>query len=172
MAIFALKQVFDKRSKFMTIGFIVISVLSTIMILSGVFQVTKTPGLPVYRPGEEVKAFIFLEEIAQSGDVVVASYKTSNALPAWAPIRVIAGHGPESVRLDEFSGLIEDYYDGRMALEDEKNFFNQYSVDYVFWGPIEQQMGENDLFGNETLEAIYQEGPYIIFQVNRAEEPK
>jgi uncharacterized membrane protein len=100
----------------------------------------------------------------------MASYKTSNALPAWAPLTVIAGHGPETIRLEEFSDFINAYYSGTLPLQKEEELVERYSVDYLFWGPLEQQLGELDPYQRENLESIYHQDSYSIFRFLQAEE--
>ena len=66
------------------------------VVLAMLLQAALQPRPPVFLPRGETTAFQALAAQATSGDGVLAAYATGNALPAWAPVRVIAGLGPES----------------------------------------------------------------------------
>ena len=76
-----------------------VSLVGMLILVAGGLQAAWQPAEPVFRPAAEVQAFLFLAAEAEVNDVVLTSYTTGNALPAWAPVQVVIGHGPESVDL-------------------------------------------------------------------------
>ncbi len=80
---------------------------STLLLLSGGLMAAATPRQPIFYPVDEVTLFQTLSDQAQPGDVVLTAFPTGNGLPAWAPLRVVIGHGPESVNLASLQPQVE-----------------------------------------------------------------
>lgn len=78
-----------------------LGILPALALLVASINGLSSPNVPLYRPNYEVNAYLFLDDFLHKGDVVVATYDRSNALPAWAPAQTVIGHGPESVNLPE-----------------------------------------------------------------------
>ncbi|MCL5428668.1 MAG: hypothetical protein M1347_02540 [Chloroflexi bacterium] len=138
---------------------------STLILLLGSLQVAQQVEPPVFRPSAEVKAFEELRQIATKGEVVLASYETGNALPAWVPLRLLAGHGPESVDLESLLPKIQAVYQGRTPDDTRFEFLQNYGVAYVFWGPSEKRFGSWMPAGENYLELIVDVGEYEIYRV-------
>lgn len=138
---------------------------STLILFLGSLQAAQNILPPVFRPSAEVRAFEELRQIAASGDVVLASYETGNALPAWAPLHVVVGHGPESVDLENLLPRIQAIYQGRTADDTRLEFFLKYGVDYVFWGPNEERFGSWVPANVDYLELVVDVGEYEIYKV-------
>ena len=142
---------------------------STLILLLGSWQAAQNVELPVFRSDTETHAFVELGLIAQPGDVVLGSYQTSNALPAWAPLRVVAGHGPESVDLEHLLPKIQSVYQGRTSEDTRLEFLQKYGVKYIFWGPIESSLGSWEPTGEPYLDLVVNLGEYRIYRVSEEE---
>jgi hypothetical protein len=143
-----------------------VSLFTSLIILVGAIQVVSVPTLPVFRAVEEVDAFEFLNENALPGSIVLASYETSNAMPAWSAVSVLIGHGPESINLNEIQPLINSLFMGELTEEEILGLIDRFSIDYIFWGPNERNgngfnPGELGIF-----HLIYKQGGYQIFKVS------
>jgi uncharacterized membrane protein len=101
--------------------------------------------------------------------VVLAGYDTGNALPAWAPVRVVIGHGPESVNLAELRPEVEAFYAGATPRAARMRLLREYKVGYVFWGPEERALGDWDPGAVDYLEPVYDQDGYGIWKVGRVE---
>jgi len=152
-----------KTVTYMILG---MSLFTSLIILVGAIQVVTSPGLPVFRPAEEVDAFNFIDEIASPGSIVLASYNISNALPAWAPVHVLIGHGPESINLKETQTLIDSLFMGDMSYEEVLSFLDKFSVDYLFWGPNEHTDSAFHPEQVRELDLIYDQNGYQIYKVS------
>jgi len=86
---------------------LITSLFSSLILLSGGIYSVWGQNIPIYRKASEVDAFNFLAETALPNEVVLADFNVSNALPAWAPVKVIIGHGPESIHLSELKELVD-----------------------------------------------------------------
>ena len=139
---------------------------TTLMIFLGSIRAAQNVELPLFRPEAEIRAFEELGAVADRGEVVLASYTTSNALPAWAPLRVIAGHGPESVNLEALLPKIQSVYQGRTTEDSRLEFLQKYGVSYVFWGPNEKRLGSWQAADEPYLELVVDRGQYQIYKVS------
>jgi len=138
---------------------------TTIMLITGGLLATWHPSLPVFRLKDEIQAFAYLRQSASPGDVILASFDTSNALPAWAPLRVVIGHGPESVGLTNLRPQVEAVYSSGWSADKRKHFLNDYDVRYVIWGPLERKLGEWDPATASFLKKAFEVGEFQIFEV-------
>ncbi|HEX6305491.1 MAG TPA: hypothetical protein VFZ76_14950 [Anaerolineales bacterium] len=141
---------------------------STILLYVGGLQAVKEPAWPVYRPAEEVEAFEYLAKSAPTDAIVLASYESGNPLPAWAPVRVIVGHGPESIRLEELSPQVEGFYSASGSDADRLDLLERFSAGYVLWGPHEKSLGAWNPARSNYLDLVYEHGNYSIFEFSGA----
>jgi hypothetical protein len=138
---------------------------STLMLFAGGLLAGVHPAVPVFRPEEEIAVFRYIENHASVGDVVLASYESGNALPAWASVRVIIGHGPESVRLTELQPMIKDFFQKNTTDSQRLKFLQNFNVRYVFWGPDERRLGAWDPHQMGDLMVVFSKGDYSLFEV-------
>jgi hypothetical protein len=136
--------------------------IGTVILLAGGLQAARVQEKPVFRPAAEVAAFEFLAEYTEVGDVVLASYETGNALPAWAAVRVVVGHGPESVNLAVLLPQVNALLAGTMGDAERATFLEQHQVKYLFWGPAERALGDWE----PGYTKIYNEDGYSIFVID------
>jgi hypothetical protein len=147
-----------------------LSVIPSLILIAGGSMEAARPGEPIFQPAERVFTFDFLREYATPSDVILAGYSTSNALPAWAPMRVVAGHGPESVGLKTLQPRIEQFYRSEMKDEESVEFLRKMQVKFVFWGPEEVKLSGESSNGwhpddADYLEHVYTQGDYQIYKV-------
>ncbi len=142
------------------ISFNGLSVISSIMLMFGSMQVANYPAAPAFIPRDQVEAYQWLEGNAQRGTIVLANYRVSNALPAWAPLRVIIGHGPESVGMAELEPQVQGYYSGDLHKKDREHWLRESMIGYVIFTqlersqttwPIDQEAYLTRVYGNETV---------------------
>ena len=142
------------------------ALISSALLLIGGLQAVARPELPMFRPDGEVRAFKELERISPPNSIVLASYSTGNALPAWVSVRVLVGHGPESANLEELLPVVTAFfYEGWDALPRD-TFFDEHQVDYNFYGPSERALGGGDPDSSSALILRYDENGYLIYEVS------
>lgn len=146
---------------FLIAGF---SVISSIFVISFGFLAILRPGLPVYRRSEEVEAFEYLAAKSKPGDVVLSSYQTGNALPAWANVRVVIGHGPESANLEMLRDIVRRFYSLAGNDQEKLNFIRVNNIKFIFYGPEERSLGGWNPSDQSYLHSVYSSTNYEIFQ--------
>jgi hypothetical protein len=143
--------------------FLSTGVLGSVMLLVGSLGVTTQPVFPIFRPAGEVEMFNFLAKTAALDDVVLASFNTSNALPAWAPVRTVTGHGPESVNLSQLTPRIARFYSGDKV--EQTALAAEFHIRFVIYGPAEKALGAWDPAGQVQFELVYDQNGYQVFEM-------
>jgi hypothetical protein len=150
----------------LAVGVVLLGLLPTnVVLVAGNSIALRGRPSPVFRDFLEIAALDWLNSRVEPSDVVLASYRTGNYLPARVGARVFVGHGPESVRAQQKKVLVACFFDG--AAEDawRQRLLAEYGVDYVFWGPEERQLGGFDPVVAGYLEPIYDRGGYLVLEV-------
>lgn len=138
---------------------------STIMLLLGAYLAAARPAEPAFRLAAEAQAFEFLAEVMEPGEVVLSAYETGNALPAFAPARVVIGHGPESAGLEELRPEVRGFYQQETVDAMRVGMLQEWRVRYVFWGPNERSLGDWQPGQAGFLRLIYQDKGYEIYEL-------
>ncbi|MCC6146503.1 MAG: hypothetical protein IT308_02930 [Anaerolineaceae bacterium] len=147
-------------------GGLVLTFISSTLILAGGVMASLLTTPPVFQPTPQVKAFLFLASKAEERSVVLSSYESGNAIPAWAPVQVVIGHGPETVYLEKIKPLVSSFYSMEMkGVADRKRFLEEYGVRFVLYGPNERALGDWDpSIDLGILNKIYDQDGYQAFQ--------
>ena len=142
--------------------FVLLLPSTLILLATGLFAArTKIP--PVFLSRNEVEVYNYLGSQAHPGDVVLASYDTGNNIPAWVPVRVVVGHGPESVHLSETLPIVESFYSKETNDTQRIFLLEKYHVKYVIWGDSERQYGQWDPQKASFLQLLRVFGGTAIF---------
>ena len=132
--------------------------LSTIFFVASTFFGVLQVGAPMYTPNEEKTVYNIIAQNSNINDVVLAPYRNSNEIPAWAPVRVVLGHGPESVEANQLKEEIAKIYNLYATEADWQKFVTDHHVNYILWPA---STGEMPYSGNW----IYSNSAFSIFRV-------
>jgi hypothetical protein len=146
------------------LGVLSLSMVSSALLLVGVTQVALRGLPPVFRGSEQVAGFEWLAENAGPGAVVLSSFETGNALPAWSPSFVLIGHGPESAGLAVLEPRIRAFFASSGSGPENDGLLREFDVCFVFVGPAERAMGFNEAKASSTLAEVYRHGEITIFR--------
>ncbi|NWG17858.1 MAG: hypothetical protein HXY41_14615 [Chloroflexi bacterium] len=129
--------------------------LSTVLLLAINLRVNVGPFLSRDYAG----ALLWLQDHAQSDDVILASEEVSVWVPAWAAARVVYGHPFET--LDAATKRLEvlDWFSGQAA--DCEVLLEKYNVRYVIFGPLEERSAPPDCL--ESLRLVARSGSVAIY---------
>ncbi len=167
LIVLALKALQEQKPRWQAYwqGLLASGFLSAVILLAGGVEAVLHPATPQYQPAETVTAFEYLATQAHPGEVVLASYATSNALPAWASLRVVIGHGPESMNLAVLEPRVERFFEVDTPDEERRALLQEFNVRYVFWGSAERALGGWDPQLAGYLHQVYSSGNTRIFAV-------
>ena len=158
---------FKEKEPMPVFGKIVLGLMlpTTVFLLIGATLRSTQPSSPVFIPGERVDAYLYLKENAPIDSIVLSSFEVGNSLPAWAPVRVVQGHGPESVHLAETQAEIEDYFLNNQGRNNCGEYFHEKGIDYLFWGPDEEKQWNWNPDLKYCLRQVYNSDGYKIYLV-------
>jgi hypothetical protein len=154
-----------KNPRLLSMTFLALSLPTSLVILVSAIQYSNQTSFPIFRPAAEVEVFEWLREEAKPYSVVLSSFTTGNAMPAWAPVRVVAGHGPETANLVPLELKISDFYSGQMNDIEMNEFIQSQHISYVFWGPLERVPNGIDLAKSPHFILRFEVEDYQLFQV-------
>jgi hypothetical protein len=154
IAMIGLIKIAAERKKVLSLV-VVPTFLSSLIFISGSTLTVLHPGLPAFIPRSEVDCYKKMNELIKSKDVVLASKITSNSLPAWANVRTLIGHGPESALKEEIEPQVDKFLKGLMTSQEQMKFLDEYRVKFLFWGINEQKIGDWNPASDRLLKLSY-----------------
>jgi len=172
MAAFDLKENESERIRLKKVSWSFFSLAfafpSTLFLLIGGFQRAVKPAQPVFLPKDQVMLFETLQDRALAGSKVITLFDTGNALPAWAPVFVLIGHGPESIHPTEIVPRVEKVFQSSTPDKTRTEFFDRFNVRFIFWGPEERKLGDWKPEKTTYLRQFAEAGEYHLYEYNGA----
>jgi hypothetical protein len=154
-----------RNRRWLPVAYIALVSLSNLLLVAGTLGPVSQREPPIYRPGAEADALTWLSEHSEPGEIVFASFKVGNVIPAQTDLRVFAGHGPETLHSAEKQDVIQGFFQPETSDSVRQWLLRDYALDYVFYGPQERKMGDWDPATAPYLKPVYTEGGYTIYQV-------
>jgi hypothetical protein len=74
---------------------------TTLLIYLGALGAARNVAEPIFHPPDQLAAFRWLRENADAGQAGLSAFATGNPLPAYTPLNAYAGHGPETLHLED-----------------------------------------------------------------------
>ena len=153
------------RREALAYGVLALALAPNFFIWGNAFRIALKPARPAFLPAAEVAAFRKLAAEASVGDGVLAAFPTANALPAWAPVRVIDGLGTESPHFHEAMREVKKFYSASASDGWRRAFLERNHLRWVFWGDTERTLGDWDPHEADFLCLRYEKGGYSFWQV-------
>lgn len=146
-------------------GVLALGMASSAVLLVGATQAALSGSAPAFLAREQVAGFEWLAENAPSGSVVLSSYETGNPLPAWAPVFVVIGHGPESAGRAVLEPRVNAFFASSGMSPESKALLQEGRVGYVFVGSVERALGFGVTRVSPLLVPVYEQCGIVIYQV-------
>jgi hypothetical protein len=96
---------------------------------------------PYFLYKDDVSALAWLEANAQPDDVALSSLTVGQYIPALTGLHAFLAHWAQTLDFFGKSALVDEFFAEETAEARRQEIFQQYSVDYVFYGPAEQALG-------------------------------
>jgi len=164
LAVIAIENIRSNKTLLLSV-LTTLTLPSTLFLLMGGYASARLPDTPTFLPEDKAAIYEYISDVAPKDAVILTSFDTGNSLPAWAPIRVVIGHGPESVGLAELQPRVASFYQSSTDDETRKNIIAEFNVRYIFWGPDEWELGDWQPSNTGFITLIYQRGDYAIYEV-------
>ncbi|GAB4476468.1 MAG: hypothetical protein Kow00124_18590 [Anaerolineae bacterium] len=143
---------------------------SALILLTGGVMAAATPAPPIFHPADELAALDYLRLNAPPGSLVLATHESGNILPAYAPVRVYVGHGPETANSAVKDAIALTFFHGGMDDAARRELLDEIGAAYVWGGPAERPAAcAADCFDPAALSltAVFTRGGYTIYEVGR-----
>jgi hypothetical protein len=142
-----------------------VSLPTTAILLAGSLLAARIPAEPIFHPVDQLAAFDWLSQNAQSKQVVLGSFETGNALPAYTPLVAYIGHGPESLFLAEKLPRVAAFYRSSTRDTDRLSLLTDGRISFVIFGPHERALGDFDPKTANYLQRRFSSGEYAVYQM-------
>jgi hypothetical protein len=140
------------------------SLLTAPLLLIGGLGVALTPARPAFLPAEALGAFRWLAEAAEPGAAVLTYFEAGNALPAYAPVIVYLGHGPETAFAERKKGEVEAFFNVETDDDFRRSLLRRAQIAFVLDTPAE--LTERAVLSAlPYLQLEYESGEYALYRV-------
>jgi hypothetical protein len=153
------------------LGRVLIALTIALASISNLFLVASstlsaTLGHPdVTQPLAVEEAIAWLGERSTPDDVILSSYRVGNIIPARIGRRVVWGHWDETAFYDEKKADVAAFFDTTTVDSERQAILRRYGVDYVFYGPSEQELGGFEPSTEDDLKEVYRSRGVLIYHV-------
>ncbi len=144
--------------------FVVLFPMTVFLLLGGVL-VAARPAEPLFRPAAEVAFFEQVRAIVEEDALILTAYETGNALPVWVPARVLIGHGPESIGLEELRPRVVAFYTASTPDAERQALLAEFEIEYVYFGLHEGTLGDWQPDQSDYLILVLREAGYALYRV-------
>jgi len=149
--------------KLFIIGFF----LSPLILYIGSVSSISNPTIPQYSLSDRVLVYDELAQKTSSRQVILAPFAISNEIPAYVNLRVVTGHGPESLNKDVTNQLLDDLYYGEINKNDLCSYVKAQKVDYI-WFAAEDYRSEtlSGLFMKNELQLMIDQNNIKVLKIS------
>jgi hypothetical protein len=155
----------EKIQKFAVVGFVLLIIPTNLYLYLWRFTELSRHTYPYYLYDDEIAAMSWLQENADSEDVVISSLTTGQYIPAWTGAHAFVAHWAFTVdyfnKMDMVSAFFSegtnDYY--------RQDMLSAYNVDYVLVGPAERDLGSAEFQNVPFLEEVYKTPLVEVYKV-------
>jgi hypothetical protein len=156
---------YQNRAKILVFTLFILSLPTNLMVLMAANYGIRTHDPSIYLHQDEVDALDWIRGSTPIDALVLASPEMGLYIPAYTGRRVIYGHPFESVNAEMEESLVVDFYEGKLADQNARSFLTNREVDYIFFGPREQALGEQPLINKLT--PTFEMGGVAVFRLDQ-----
>lgn len=162
---------FLDKQKIPVYGKVIVGFLfpTTIFLIWGASARALRPSSPLFEETQKIEAYLALRETAPSDSIVLSTYRVGNSLPAWVPVYVFQGHGPETINLLKKQSELDEFFMNTRGDDDCGNYFSDRDINYLFWGPDEISTWNWNPAIKNCLQQVYNSKEYKIYKINGSE---
>jgi hypothetical protein len=120
---------------------------------------------PYYLYHEELASMTWIEANANPDDVVISSEMIGQYIPAHTGTHAFLAHWAQTVDYFNKVDMVNEFYSGEASNMRRQEILQQYSVDYVFYGPVERTLGTFIPLDAPFLEQVYATPLVEVYQV-------
>lgn len=179
----SLVSLFKKNRQFILKILLVLIVLPSIVIWGMAFNSQKNfidqklragfpviPKVPyvVYPLTEVMEGIFWLRDTTDHQTVVLTAETLGSMIAAYAGNTVFLGHGNQTVYFPQKKAQMERFFREEMSGGEAQTFLTQGRIDYIFWGPEEQEIAfQVQASASSSYRPVFQNETVTIFQVEK-----
>lgn len=120
---------------------------------------------PFYLYQDEIAAMAWLEDHAQPDDVALSSLTTGQYLPTLSGLHAFLAHWAQTVDYYGKEAMVNEFFAKEIDNQRRQEIIQQYSVDYIFYGPAERALGNYPLETVPFLRPVFNSSQVQIYAV-------
>lgn len=120
---------------------------------------------PFYLYQDEMAAMSWLEDHAQPDDVALSSLTTGQYIPALTGLHAFLAHWAQTVDYYGKEAMVNEFFAKEIDNQRRQEIIQQYSVDYIFYGPAERALGNYPLETVPFLRPVFNSSKVQIYAV-------
>lgn len=147
---------------------LVLLVAADLLLVGGGALRAAHPEWPTFHPADDRAALGWLQANAPPGSIVLAEGETGSYLPAYASVRTVVGHGPETIDGERKRAVVDAFFLGGLDDDDRLDWLDETGTAYVWVGKAERATTCQDAcFDPATLglRPVFSEGSVTIYAV-------
>jgi len=123
---------------------------------------------PYYLHADEIAALKWLDGNTHSDDVVLSSLTIGQYVPALTGTRAFLAHWAQTLDFYGKSRMVDEFFAPGTSDHRRQEILQQYSVDYIFYGPAEQALGGYDPGPSPLFESVFTSPSVRVYRVKNA----
>lgn len=155
----------EKISHGLAVAFIVLILPTNIYLLLWRFIDLARHDYPYYLHRDEVTAMAWLESNAQPEDITLSSLTIGQYIPALTGTHAFLAHWAQTVDYYGKEDMVNKFFSQTSPDAYRRQIVDDFQVDYIFYGPAEQQLGSYRLDASPLLEQVYTSPKVKIYRV-------
>ena len=156
---------FGYKSAFIQL-ILILLISSNIFFLGAEMVLILWKRYPIHIPRENFQAIKWFKVNIEKNEVILAAPATGNIIPAYSARTVYIGHGHQTANwLDKKNNVNNFFFSTNQADDLKERWLKQGGIDYLFFGHLEDLIGDFNPFEKNYLLPVWQEGKANIFKV-------
>jgi hypothetical protein len=144
---------------------VALSTTSNVLLVAG-SSLSAANGAPhLTQPAAVEEAIAWLGQHSAPDDVILSSYQVGNIIPGRIGRRVVWGHWDETAFFDQKKSDVIIFFDGGTPDAERQDILHRYGVDYLIYGPTEQELGGFDPMDVTYLKPSFSTAGVTVYQV-------
>jgi hypothetical protein len=156
------KRLFERS---LIAGLLLFASLTNIYLFAWRFADLSRHNYPYYLYNDEIEAMNWLDQHAESEDIVLSSMVIGHYIPAVSGNTAFLAHWAQTLDFFEKRDQVTHFFHADTTDEKRSEILNSFPIRYVFHGPAELALGSHDPASSPLLELVYSNSTIRIFRV-------
>lgn len=145
---------------------LILAVLPTnLYLLAWRFVDLSRHNYPYYLYQQDIAAMKWLEANASPDSIVLSSETTGAYIPAMTGAYAFLAHWAQTLNYYEKSRMVKNFFSSEYDDASRREIISSFSVDYIYYGPAEQALGEYNPSACSWLKPVFESPKVTVFAV-------